>query len=351
MRHILEVHSVVIVKLGSLGDIVHALPLANALKDNFPDIHIGWVVEKKFYGLLESHPAIEEAIVFDRQKSHVKTLLSFINTIRRIRSKKYDILIDLQGSLKGILIVFFSGCSRRMGFRRGSSRVETASTLFTNWKVAERGTHIIDRNLYFAGILGAGMVNVSFKIPLHNPAVEDINKFLRQKHISGKRIVILHPGVTWVTKRWPLANYIRLAEEIAKKIPEAAVVVSTGPEEKALGIRFKKKCKTDITVADNMSLPQLAALLDACEVFVGSDTGPLHLAAALGKMVIGLYGPTDPGRNGPYGKGNFVVSSRKACAGCWRKRCPDISCMNDIKVSDVMERVIEAYRDLNNVGA
>lgn len=336
-------HNIIIVKLGSLGDIVHTLPLANALKDNFPDICIDWVVEKKFHGLLEGHPAIEEAIVFDRQKSYVKTLLSFINIIKRIRSKKYDILIDLQGSLKGSLIVLFSGCSRRMGFRRGSSRVETASTLFTNWKAAERGAHIIDRNLCFAEILGAGRINVSYKVPLHSPAVEDTAGFLRQKHISGKRIVILHPGVTWVTKRWPLANYIRLAEEIAGKIPESAIVVSAGPGEKALGAGFKKKCKTDITVADNMSLPQLAALLDVCEIFIGSDTGPLHLAAALGKIVIGLYGPTDPGRNGPYGKGNFVVSSGKLCAGCWQRKCPDISCMNDIKVSDVMEKISEAY--------
>ena len=336
---ILQPKSVLIIKLGSLGDIIHTLPLVNVLRDDLPHVRVDWVVERKFSSLLEGHPAVDEVIAFDRGKSAVRTVCSFVKVIRRLRSRTYDVLMDLQGNLKGSAIVFLSGCSRRMGFGRGSSRIETASTFFTNWKVVENGAHIIERNLSFASAVGAGTGNVSFRIPVSVSAREQVESFLRSENVHEKRLAIIHPGVTWVSKKWPLGRYASLAEEITERFPDVAVVVSTGPGEEALGAELKGTCKAEMVLAGNMSLPQLTALFNRCEVFVSSDTGPLHLAAALGKRVIGLYGPTDPARNGPYGEGNFAISAGKACSGCWRRGCRDLSCMNDIDVSEVMEKV------------
>ena len=334
-----ELQNIVIIKLGSMGDVVHALPLANALRDDLPHVRIDWVVERKFSSLLEGHPAVDEVIAFDRGKSAVCTFRSFVRVIRRLRSRTYDVLIDLQGNLKGSGIVFLSGCSRRMGFGRGSSRIETASTFFSNRKVAEDGAHIIERNLSFAKVLGAGWGNVSFRIPVSVSAGEWVEGFLKAENVHEKRLAIIHPGVTWVSKKWPLRRYASLVEAITERFPDVAVIVSTGPGEEALGAELKGTCKAEIVLAGNMSLPQLTALLDRCEVFISSDTGPLHLAAALGKRVIGLYGPTDPARNGPYGEGNFTVSAGKACSGCWRRSCRDLSCMNDIDIPEVMKKV------------
>jgi lipopolysaccharide heptosyltransferase I len=334
-----QLKSVLIVKLGSLGDVVHALPLVNALRDDLPHVRVDWVVERKFSSLLDGHPAVDEVIVFDRVKSAVCTFRSFVKVIRKLRSRHYDVLIDLQGNLKGSAIVFLSGCSCRMGFRRGSSRIETASTFFTNRKIVEDGAHIIERNLSFAEALGVGWENVSFRIPVSVSAREQVESFLRSENVHEKRLAILHPGVSWVSKKWPLRRYTSLVEAITERFPDAAVVVTTGPGEEALGAELKRTCRAEIVLAGNMSLPKLTALLDRCEVFISSDTGPLHLAAALGKRVIGLYGPTDPVRNGPYGEGNFAVSAGKACSGCWRRSCRDLSCMNDIDVPEVMEKV------------
>ena len=330
---------ILIIKLGSLGDIIHTLPLVNALRDDLPHVRVDWVVEGKFSSLLDGHPAVDEVIVFDRVKSKIRTFRSLVKVIRKLRSRHYDVLMDLQGNLKGSAIVFLSGCSCRMGFRRGSSRIETASTFFTNRKIVEDGAHIIERNLSFAEALGVEWVDVSFRIPVSVSDRDQVESFLRSENVHEKRLAIIHPGVTWVSKKWPLKKYASLADEIAGRFPGAAVVVSTGPGEEALGTELKETCRAEIVLAGNMSLPQLTALLDRCEVFISSDTGPLHLAAALGKRVIGLYGPTDPARNGPYGKRNFAVSAGKACSGCWRRSCRDLSCMNDIDVPEVMEKV------------
>ena len=348
--YLLMFKSILILKLGSLGDVVHTLPLVNVLRDNFPHVRIGWVIEKRFSDLIKGHPSVDEMFVFDRGKSISRTFSAFIGILRKIRSKKYDIIIDLQGNLKGSLFVLLSGCCRRMGFKRGSSRIDTVSTFFTNRKVAEEGSHIIEHNLSFAKVLGAEgrnvndmgyQENISFRIPVLESARRDIDDFMRGKNIQDRRIVIIHPGVTWVTKRWAPENYSLLAERIAERFSNSAIVITAGPGEESLANKIRESCSAHTVVAGNMNLPRLVALLDRCEVFIGSDTGPLHLTAALGRRVIGLYGPTDPVRNGPWGDVNFVIRKEIPCSGCWRRRCSDIRCMNEITVSDVMEKVEE----------
>lgn len=334
-----ELKSILILKLGSLGDVVHTLPLVNVLRDSFPRVRIGWIVEKRFSDLIERHPSVDEVFVFDRVKSISRSFRAFIRIVRKIRSKKYDIIVDLQGNLKGSLFVLLSGCCRRMGFRRGSSRIENVSTFFTNWKVAEEGSHIIERNLSFAKVLGVEGRNISFRISVLESAKRDIDDFLKGKNIQDRQIVIMHPGVTWVTKRWALKNYSLLAEKITKRFSNSAIVVTAGPGESALADKIQKSCSAHTVVAKNMNLSGFTALLDRCDVFISSDTGPLHLAAALGKKVIGLYGPTDPVRNGPYGSANFVIRKEMSCSGCWQRKCSDVRCMDGITVSDVMGKV------------
>ncbi len=331
-----ELKSILILKLSSLGDVVHTLPLVNVLRREYPDTHIGWAIEKRFSALIENHPSLDEVIVFERERSLFKSFLSLIRLIRKIRGKKYEIIIDLQGNLKGGIITLLSNCHKRMGFEKGSSRVETISTFFTNCKVREEGSHIIERNLGFARELEAEVADISFKVPVDESADRYVDEFLKSRNVCDKTIVIMHPGVTWETKKWPVENYAQLSEKIVKNFPGTAVVITAGEgEEKLVG----KYCMGDIVIADGMDLSQLVGLLDRCELFIGSDTGPLHLAVALGKRVIGLYGPTDPVRNGPYGERNLVIWKKMPCSGCWRRKCKTIRCMKEIEVSEVMEKV------------
>ena len=329
-----HLRSILILKLGSLGDVVHTIPLLNILRREIPDARIDWAIEKRNSSLVENHPSVDKIIVFERE-SALGAVVSFIKLVKTIRSNKYDMIMDLQGNLKGGIVTLLSGCQKRMGFARGSSRVETISTFFTNCKVIEEDSHIIERNIGFAKGIGIDAAGISFDIPVDESAKTYIDEFLKSKNVSNRRIVIIHPGVTWKTKKWPAENYLRLSETIIKTIPDTVIIVTAGPGEKKLVEKFHN---TDIIVADNMTLHQLIAMLDRCVLFISSDTGPLHIASALGKNVIGLYGPTDPARNGPYGENNFVLCR---CSPCWQKKCRDIRCMKNIRVSEVIEKAKE----------
>ena len=334
-----ELKSILILKLSSLGDVIHTLPLVNVLRRKYPDSRIGWAIEKKFVGLIEGHPSVDELIVFERGKSLFKTLFPFLRVVKKIRSMKYEIIMDLQGSLKGSLFVLLGGSRRRMGFKRGSSRIDTVSTFFTNWKVIEEGSHIIERNLCFARAIGVEDIDISFKIAVKEFARRRVEDFLKARSIHYKRTVILHPGVTWETRMWPWENYSALAEQITEKFPNTAIVITVGPGEESLGEKIQKNCSADTTLAGNISLQELVALVDRCELFVSSNTGPLHLACALGKTTIGFYGPTDPVRYLLDGKKNFVFWKELPCSGCWRRKCKTIKCMKEIGVSEVMKKV------------
>lgn len=331
---------ILIVKLGSIGDVVHALPTLNALRRKFPQTHISWVVEPKSKDLLVGHPALDELIVFERTRSATRTIAAFVRLLKRLRRAKYDGVLELQGNLKSGLLAWLTGSPVRLGFEAGSSRVEWVSTIFTNVKVSEGdASHVIDKNLNFAGRLGAGDKEVSFRIAVGEEERRYISSFLKRQGIEEKKLIILHPGVARVTKRWPPERYGELADKIKDRFKDVVVVLTGGPGERPLVETIARLSKSNPIVFCPTTLGQLLALLAKCRTMVASDTGPLHMAAALGKKVVGLYGPVDSGRNGPYGEGNFVVKKDLPCLPCWRKKCSSLACMKGIEVSEVIERV------------
>ncbi len=175
-----------IIKLGSIGDVVHTLPTLNALRRKFPQIHISWVVEAKSRDILVGHPALDELIVFERTRSAVRTIAAFLKLIRRLRKDRYEVLLELQGDLRGGLLAWLSGTPMRLGFKAGSSRVERISTVFTNVKVSEGdASHIIKRNLNFAGRLGVRDKEVSFNIAIGKKERRDISSFLKREGIEA----------------------------------------------------------------------------------------------------------------------------------------------------------------------
>ena len=330
--------SILILKLSSLGDVVHALPLASALKGNIPGLRLGWVVQKGFSEIVENHPAVDDVFIFERSRGSIASIKNYFCLIREIRRKKYDIIIDLQGSMKSAAFVMLGG-ARSMGFKRGSSRVDPASTLFTGFKVEEPGGHIVERYLAFARVLGVKDLHPDFNLKAEEQASQDAARFLEKNGLGGKKIVIMHPGAAWKTKIWPAGNYIKLINMIYDKMPWAGVVITAGGGEEEAAAAIKAKCAGAPALAAGLSLDGLAALIDRCDVFIGSDSGPLHLAAALDKRVLGLYGPTDQARNGPFCKNSVVLKSRRKCAGCWKRTCPDNECMEDIKPEDVFKEL------------
>ncbi len=180
---------------------------------------------------------------------------------------------------------------------------------------------------------------MDFRIRVDPEAGRAIDLLLAGERAEDRDLVVLHPGSHWVSKRWPEERWRELAERIVRSFPEAAIVVTQGPGEERMVSRIGMLPGGAVLSAGKTTLGQLIALLGRAQLVIASDTGPLHIAAAMGTPVIGLYGPTDPGRNGPYGEGHFVIQKDLDCRGCWRRRCSSHECMRNICVEEVMGKV------------
>ncbi len=319
--------SILIVKLGSIGDVVHTLPVLNVLRSGLPDTRIGWVVERTSAGLLEGHPALDELVVFERDRERpLATIQAFAEVVRRLRRANYEMSLDIHGNIRSGLMSFLSGARCRLGFTGGSSRIEPLNTLFSNRRVPEGSRpHIIERNLSFASALGLNGGEITFRLPVNETSRGKVRNFLASRKIPGRHFIVLHPGSEQPAKRWAPENYSSLIDAMGEDFKDMAMVLTGGKAEHGLLRKILSMSKLSPVIADCLSISELVALLDGASLVIASDTGPLHIASALGRKVIGLYGPTEPGRNGPYGRGSVVVRKSRS--------------VGDITVTDVMERV------------
>ncbi len=318
--------SILIVKLGSIGDVVHTLPVLNALRSGLPDTRIGWVVERTSAGLLEGHSSLDELIVFERDRERpLATIQAFAEVVGRLRRANYEMSLDIHGNIRSGLMSFLSGAPRRLGFTGGSSRIEPLNTLFSNRRVPEGNRpHIIERNLSFVSALGLNGGEISFRLPVNETSRGKARNFLASRKILG-RLIILHPGSEQPAKRWAPENYSSLIDAIGEDFKDMAIILTGGEREHGLLRKILSMSRLSPVIADCLGISELAALLEGASLVIASDTGPLHIASALGRKVIGLYGPTEPGRNGPYGSGSVVIRKSRL--------------VGDITVADVLERV------------
>ncbi|MBI1954854.1 MAG: lipopolysaccharide heptosyltransferase I [Acidobacteria bacterium] len=288
---------ILMVRLGSMGDIVHALPVLATLQENFPKWEIDWLVESRWQPLLEGNPYLCRIVELDtlawrRQLLSGKNWSVFRRTIRQLRERRYDCAIDLQGSLKSAVACRLSGASEVIGFDRPWLK-EAAGGVFYTRRVATRATHVVEANLALAAALGARCPAIRFPLPAGEPDCLP-DGFPRDS------IAVLNPGAGWRSKCWPAAGYGQVADALEKDF-NLRVVLNCGPGEETLAREAQTACQTAKPLLYSGGLPGLIALLRRSRLMVGPDTGPAHLAAALGVPTVALFGPTDPQRNGPYG--------------------------------------------------
>ena len=298
---------VLIVRLGALGDIVHTVPLAAALRRRLPGSAIDWVVEERYAGLLDMVPGLDRRIVL-RTRSR-PTLSAWWELRRTLRAVSYDVALDVQGLGKSALVARLSGARRVVGFSAPFLRERWARWLHTETADPGRGRHVVDRNL---GILGAlGVDDREWSFPFRLPAPPAV----------GERrggYVVLNPNAAWATKRWPPERYGAVAGHVGRAHGLSCVVI-WGPDDRARAGAVVAASGGAAALAPPTDLAELASLLQAAALLVSGDTGPLHLAAALGTPVVGLYGPSDPARNGPWSPADEVVSAFPDCTcAAWR---------------------------------
>ncbi|QPJ62710.1 MAG: lipopolysaccharide heptosyltransferase I [Candidatus Nitronauta litoralis] len=337
---------ILIVKLSSLGDIAHSLPVLCSLRKNYPKAHIAWAVESKFSDFLENHPDLDEIIEVQTQKWRRHwTPSSFMEAwglIKSIRETEFDLVIDLQGLIKSSLITGFSGVAKRLGFQKNDCR-EPLSAWATNIKAPGTGhiPHIIDKNMALLEPLGVFREEPRFRVTTCKEASLYIEQQLAPT-LKGEttKPVALHAGVGYPTKAWPLERFAALADHIHREF-DAPILLTWGPQDRDRAEGIGKLMKEPFALApETASLQHALALYQKLRLFICGDTGPLHLCVALNIPTVSIYGPTDPARNGPYGPIHEVLVKPQECSFCFKRTCPtEMECMKAVEVEDMLTAV------------
>lgn len=346
---------ILVVRLGSMGDIVHTLPAVATLRHAFPTAHIGWVVEERWGELLcaagaaRRGPTSPERPLVDA----VHTVDTFAwraamfsdETRREVRSLRtalrevhYQVALDFQGAWKSAILAQLAGAESLFGSRRPR---EAPASLFYTRQIELGGRHIVEQNLSLAQCVAPGMPpQLRFDLPRDAAAEAHCEGELRRLNVQ--EFAILNPGAGWGAKRWPAERYGEVARALAQR--GMASLVNYGPGEESLAREVAERSQ-DAAHPFPCTLGELIALTRRARLFVGGDTGPVHIAAALGIPVVAIYGPTDPARNGPFGNGPVaVLRSGESVTSHARRREPESGLMT-ITVADVLAAAVRVLSE------
>jgi len=311
-----EAPRVALIKLSALGDVVHALPVAAALRAARPAAYLAWVAERRESSLLRGHPALDDVIVADtrswrraRTSEDLRTALAGMRALRRqLRRARFDVVLDLQGLMKSRLVTAACGARRRIGFDASWGSEPLHAVRLTDRVAPPAERHVVEQYLALLAPLGITPGAPQFQLPASTAAEARIDEWLASVGLKPhRRLVVLNPGAGRADKLWPVGHLTTLARRLVQDAA-AHVVLSWGPGEEGTA-RAVIAGAPGAVLAPPTDLDALLALLRRASVVVAADTGPLHIAAALGTPCVGLYGPTSPARNGPYGAGHRALAS------------------------------------------
>jgi len=328
--------------------VVHALPLLEVLKKGFPEARIDWLVEEAASRIIEGHPAISR-VVISRRKSWQEQMREGRNIfpvigeaarfLKDVRSREYDLIIDLQGLLKSGILVGLSKGKRKVGM----SGSREGARLFLNERPipVDYDQHAIDRYLKVAESLGCDSAGWDGHIPVSLPDRRLVDHVLVSSGIDKKPLVAINPIARWRTKLWRPERFAILADRIRDELGCEIIFTGSNLDEQIIGDITGMMKTSALSLAGQTNLKELAYFYSRCKLLITTDTGPMHMAAAMGCPVVALFGPTAPWRTGPYGKGHKVIRADVECSPCFKKRCDHMTCMKEISVERVFEGVKE----------
>lgn len=342
---------ILIVRLGAMGDIIHGLPAVAALRAAFPEARLGWLIEERWAELLctlptpRSGPRSPQRPLVHRIHSvntkqwraapfSVATWERIAAALSDLRAERYDVAIDLQGGVRSSLLARWCGAPVIYGFAQPR---ENLASMFYTRQVIACGDHVVEQNLSLAQALaGRPITVVPVDLPHDAGAEQECGRWLKERGVE--EFILLNPGAGWGAKQWPAERYA----QVAKRLAESGVksIVNFGPGEADIA-RAVETTSGDTAVAFTGSITQLIALIRRAGLFIGGDTGPMHLSAALSVPVVGIFGPTNPTRNGPFGTRNIVLRSSSSTTSYTHVAEPD-SGLLDI----TPEQVVAAARQL-----
>ena len=333
--------NILIVRLGALGDIVHAVPAAAALREAFPDARIDWLVDAKHRPMIDLVTVVDHAVVLERP-----SIAGWMDVTRRMRAARYDAAIDFQGLMKSAVLARASGAPRVIGFSIWHLREKTARPFYSETGPTGNGPaagaeHVIHKNL--ALLAGLGIPGEQVRFPLaavESPALATVQSALG----AEQAFALINPGAAWPNKRWQPERFGEVAAFL-QDVRGLPSVVLWGPGEEGLAGAVVETSAGAARVAPPTDLRDLVALSRAASLMVSGDTGPLHLATAVGTPTVSLFGPTDPHRNGPWTPDDVVVSRHGACGCHYERRCRKATwCLGSVEVAEVTAAIQQRFQ-------
>ncbi len=345
---------VLIIKPSSLGDVVHTLPVAHAIKRHYPSCYLGWVVQDPLRAVIDNDPSIDEVIPISipstsdpnaGKGAFLKAFKATLTTIwelrREFRSNPYDVVLDLHASFRSGLLSLANPDGLRVGF----ADAKELNTWFQHKTITPDPArpHAVDRNTMFADFLSCPTQPQDYRIVTSPEARAKVEAFLKVVGVLEQdRIVYANPAARWASKFWTVEAWAELADQLIAR--EGVQVVFGGsaqdlPYINEIAVRMNKR---GLTGAGILTLAEAIALIQRADVYVGVDSGPMHIAAFAGTPVVALFGPTEPEKVGPHGEGHCIITREDLdCLGCRKRQCSDRQCLEDLTPKSVFEAVMK----------
>jgi heptosyltransferase I len=359
---------ILLIKPSAVGDVLHTLPVLVKLRARYPQARIDWLLTPALAALVRHHPDLSGVVLFDRRQyarlwRSFSAAASLARLVASLRQTRYDLVIDLHGQFRSALLALATGAPTRVGFGRPhagprcpSDRRLVPQAYVHGWTGAREGAwlaythriplpasdvHAVDRYLWLGPLLGLDDEPPDLRVPVPPDAETKVAELLDRPGVAGRPLAVLFPGTSWETKHWHVQGFAEVARHLAAT--GRAVVLAGSAAERERCRDVAELCPGVLDLCGRTTLPELAALLRRAAVCVTNDSGSMHLAVALGRPVVGIFGPTDPVWIGPYGRPDAVVRAALPCAPCYLRavrRCPNgHACMNAVTGATVVERL------------
>lgn len=323
---------ILICRLSAVGDCILTTPMVCALRDRFPNAFLAWAVEPAASSLLADHPALDRLIVVD--KGWLKSWKTIRVVREELRALKFDIAIDPQSLSKSAMLAWLSGAKQRIGFQ--APRGRELSLWLNNRFIKTTAQHLVDCQFELLQPLGIESPQLQFRLPANPPAEEKANAFLRSAHLTGG-YVVMNPGAGWDSRLWPADRYGRVARSLGQRHQIPTLVVWAGDRERAWAEQILTHSGGHAVLAPATTLTELAGLLRHARLFLGSDTGPLHLAGAVGTTCVGLHGTTRHQESGAYGSRHISIQDHYQAGTSRVRRRAGNDAMRAIQVDCVVQ--------------
>lgn len=356
----MKLERILIVRLSSIGDVIHTLPCLNALRSHFPEAYIAWIVEDFASDLLRDHPQLDEVFIIPKKKwrklSPGTFYREFLPFIKQLRQRNFDISFDFQGLTKSSILAWLSGAKIRVGFAGKDGR--ELSQLFNNKHIhpSAAARHVVKRNFALLRVLEINNFVPEAVIPVDDAADKYIEEFLARENPMNKPMVAIQIAAGWETKQLPQATWVGVALRVEKELGCRSVFTWGPGEENQVKpiITALKELGCKPIMAPPTTLRQLVALLRRCRLMVGGDTGPVHLAGALGLPVVSIFGASDAARNAPFTPRLFVLQKTNLpCVPCWKTHCrlknkQHLLCLRSITVDEIFNGIEALFEEADS---